>query len=137
MINKRHTFKDDFYTNLKIFILLIFISPFIVLSFFNQPSGDDYWSANTVNSYGRIGAIRHLYSTISGRYFSNFIMSICNKESKVVFFKIFPIFIIILLVLTFSFFYNSLFEKAFKSKTFSSCFFGVNCNSYYQYAKFT
>jgi hypothetical protein len=118
MINMRHTPDNDFCTNLKIFILLIFISPFTVLSFFNQPSGDDYWSANTVNSYGRIGAVWHLYSTISGRYFSNFIMSICNTlpEGKVVFFKFLPIFIIIVLVITFSFFYNSLFLKPLNQK---------------------
>lgn len=44
---------------LKIFLLIIFLVPFVVISFFNQPSIDDFWSANTIHNFGRLGAVQY------------------------------------------------------------------------------
>lgn len=96
---------------LKLLLILLFLSPFIIISFFNQPSLDDYWSANVIRDNGRLQAVQHLYHTVSGRYFSNFIMSICNSlpNGHTWVFKIAPVITIILLCAVFYFFYTSIF----------------------------
>lgn len=94
-------------------LLALFLFAFIAISFFNHPAIDDYWSANEIVNHGRLGAVKHLYETVSGRYFSNFLMSVCNTlpEGNVWIFKVWPALTIILLWLAFFYFFKSLFKE--------------------------
>lgn len=45
------------------------VLPFLLLSYYNYPSiHDDYVNANLVAQYGRLGYVRQLYATWTGRY---------------------------------------------------------------------
>ncbi len=103
---------------IKIFLLFLFLFPFIIISFFNQPSIDDFWSSNTIHNFGRLGAVKHFYESVSGRYFSNFLMSIFNTLSnrQVWIFKIFPVVIIFAFTFSTYFFYSGLLQS-FLSKS--------------------
>lgn len=102
---------------LKIALLILFLSPFIIISFFNQPAIDDFWNANTIHEYGRLGAVYHFYQVVSGRYFSNFLMSAFNTlpNYNVIVFKVWPILTIFLLLSSFIFFYKTIL-KGFLNK---------------------
>ena len=92
-------------------LFILWLLPFVITSLFNHPAIDDYWNANAVNMYGRIGAVQYFYHTVSGRYFSLFIMSLCNTLPKgpVWIFKIWPIITIAILLISSYFFYGSFF----------------------------
>ncbi len=61
-----------------------------------------------------MGAVKFFFDTHSARFFSNFLMSICNTlpYGSTLIFKIWPIIIIVLLAASFLFFYTSLFARA-------------------------
>jgi hypothetical protein len=94
-------------------LLILFLLPFIIISFFNLPANDDFWNANTVIQNGRLGAVAHFYETVSGRYFSNFLMSFLNTlpDGKTWIFKIWPIVVVVLIIMSQYFFYKSIFQK--------------------------
>ena len=100
--------------NFGFFLLLLFISPFVIISFFNQPCMDDFWSADIINHYGRLGEVKYFAENINGRFFSNTIMGLLNPlpQHKMWLFNIGPVVIIILLFCSFFFFYKSVFYKA-------------------------
>src|SRR5690349_12172282 len=49
-------------------ILLILLLPFVAISFFNHPLGDDYWITSLVRKDGFLQAQKTLYQTVSARY---------------------------------------------------------------------
>jgi hypothetical protein len=49
-------------------ILLLIISPFIFISWYNHPIGDDYWFSSMVRKYGFIKAQSIIYQTVSARF---------------------------------------------------------------------
>lgn len=114
---------------IKIFILILFLLPFFIISLFNQPAIDDFWSANIIHDHCRMGAVSYFYQTVSARFFSNFLMSFCNTlpNGKIWIFKVWPIIIIILLAASFNFLYISLFEQMATTKELllASIFFVV------------
>ncbi len=101
---------------MKLFIALciLWLLPFIITSFFNQPAIDDFWNANTVIAHGRWNATGYFYQTASARYSANFIMSLCNTlpRGNVWIFKIWPVIIIVFLLFSFCFLYASVFNKS-------------------------
>jgi len=56
-------------------IFAVTIVPFIVLSFYNHPSADDFCYTNQVSRLGFWGTQSDLYMHWSGRYVSNFLLS--------------------------------------------------------------
>ncbi len=57
-----------YYKQLKWFILAIMALPFIAISYFVHPMGDDYWITSLVREHGYIEAQIMLYKTITARY---------------------------------------------------------------------
>ncbi len=110
---------------LKIFILVLFLLPFVAISFFNQPFNDDYWSANAIRSFGRLGQIKYCFENVSARYFASFLMGLFNTlpQEKTWIFKIWPIFTLLLLFISFAFFYISIIPKNKKEAIFFSLVF--------------
>ncbi len=98
---------------MKLFISLCFLwlLPFLITSFYNHPTIDDFWNAATVMSYGRAGAVSYFYHTVSARYTATVIMSFLTTlpEGNVWIFKVFPVVVILLLISSFFFLYRSLF----------------------------
>ena len=85
-------------------VLLIF--PFWLTSIYNHPSIDDYWNANINASHSFIEGQQYFYSEVSGRFFSNFLMSLFNslRFNSVIAFKIWPILISLFLIYSIFFF---------------------------------
>lgn len=80
--------------------LLIFsLAPFVVISFYDFPAIDDFWSATKINEYGRIGSAIYFYEHVSGRYVSLFLMGILNglPSGNLLIFQIWPILVFLLL----------------------------------------
>ncbi|CAN5242331.1 hypothetical protein BH11BAC6_BH11BAC6_02460 [soil metagenome] len=98
---------------IKAFICFLFFLPFIIVSFCNHPTLDDYWNANTIAEFGRLGAAVHLYNTVSGRFFSNLMMSICNTlpANNVLLFKLAPVIFLLMLGCSFYYLLISIFKK--------------------------
>ena len=112
----------------KLFFLSLCLLPFFVTSIFNQPAVDDFWSANMIREYGRMGTVKYLYQTASARYFSNFIMSFLNtlQYGEIWMFKVWPVVIFVSLIVCFNFFYASIFQNVFtKKETLLASFFFV------------
>ena len=88
-------FKYDVY----IILLGVFtILPLLVISFFNQPSADDYCYAAKAQNLGFWDAQIYFYTGWSGRYLSTALLSIdILIKGKLVLYKIFPIALILLL----------------------------------------
>lgn len=101
--------KKSYLYKFKIALLILFLSPFVIISFFNQPAIDDFWNANAIHDYGRLGSVYYFYQVVSGRYFSNLLMSTFNTlpNGEVFIFKVWPILTIFLLLGSFLFFYKS------------------------------
>ena len=98
---------------IKIGLLIVYLIPFFVISLFNQPAIDDYWNANAVISHGKLGSVLFFYKTISGRYFSIFLMSLFNTlvNGGTWIFKIWPVVTLLLLILSQYFLYKSIFQN--------------------------
>jgi hypothetical protein len=96
-------------------LFILWLSPFFITSLFNHPALDDYWSANGINLYSRMGAVEYFYHIVSGRYFSLFVMCFCNTlpEGKVWIFKIWPILVIAFLYFSIYFLYGSFISRRF------------------------
>lgn len=100
----------------KFFFLTLFLLPFIIISFFNHPAIDDYWSANTIIKNGRVGAIIYFYNHVSGRYFSHLLMSFTNSlpYNDVWIFKAAPVLFLLLLFYSICRFFLTINESADK-----------------------
>ncbi len=61
--------------------LITFFTPFIILSFFNHPSADDFILGAKIRDEGFWNYQHHTYFTWSGRYFSNFFASILSANN--------------------------------------------------------
>lgn len=100
---------------IKILLLICYLAPFVAISIYNQPAIDDFWNANTVIEHGRLGTVAFYFQTVSGRFFSNFLMSFLNTlpYGSIWIFKLWPVVIIVLLFGSFLFLYRSLFSETF------------------------
>ena len=112
---------------MKLFIALciVWLLPFIITSYFNQPAIDDFWNADAVATHGKWGAVALFFHTVSARYSANFIMSFCNTlpDGKVWIFKVWPVIIIFFLLCSFYFFYRSVFSKSVSALQIILCSF--------------
>jgi hypothetical protein len=83
---------------------LIYILPFVALSWYNHPTNDDFWYAKWAQKYGFWNAQKVWIETISERYFSTAVMSlnplVFNSYAG---FRIFPV--VLMVLWWFSFFY--------------------------------
>jgi hypothetical protein len=52
------------------------IVPFIIISFYNHPALDDWWYAEVYKEFGFLGAQEYWYTHYTGRFFSNFAMTL-------------------------------------------------------------
>jgi hypothetical protein len=66
----------DYYWYLVFVLCLVFICPFLALSFFNHPSADDYLATIPAMEWGPITATLGWYFSWSSRYTSSFLISI-------------------------------------------------------------
>src|SRR5438552_3794747 len=64
------------YRNLNLYLPLLIIAPFIIISFFNHPALDDWWYAEVYKQFGLIGAQQYWYNHYTARFFSNFVMTV-------------------------------------------------------------
>lgn len=114
---------------LKVSLCILYLLPFAIISIFNQPAIDDFWSANVIRDHGRVGAVSFFYKTVSARFFSNFLMGFLNTlpYGEIWMFKMWPIIVILLLIGSFYFFYRSIFQTIFKANEvlLASLFFVV------------
>jgi len=55
--------------------MIVLISPFILLSFFSHPSGDDYYFFDAVAKIGFWSTQHFFYTEVNGRFISSFLMS--------------------------------------------------------------
>ncbi len=61
---------------LDVFIPLIILLPFVLISFYNHPIGDDFWFSALVRKYGFSKAEPIIFKTVSARFSALFIMGI-------------------------------------------------------------
>ena len=112
---------------IKILLLICYLLPFLVISIYNQPAIDDFWNANTVIAHGRLGTAIFYFQTVSGRFFSNFLMSFLNTlpYGTIWIFKLWPVVIIVLLFCSILFLFRSIFSKniSFKQAVIASLLF--------------
>ncbi len=93
---------------------------FLVLSFYNHPSADDFNYSMNVRQYGFFGAQQYWYTHWSGRYFATFLLSlnplVINSVSG---YKMMSFLLIFLTVFSLYFFIDTVFNKArFLEKTY-------------------
>lgn len=91
----------NLYINLALIVLFVTLTPYLLLAFFSVPASDDFLHASLSLDLGVLGFIKHRYLSWSGRYSSDFVISIYNvighKFSQyflIKFFWIIPLFII-------------------------------------------
>ncbi|HXP52085.1 MAG TPA: hypothetical protein VN922_19170, partial [Bacteroidia bacterium] len=61
----------NYYTNkVFLFLLIVILLPFFILSFYNHPYADDLFVTYMEWKYGLWGSIKYWYTSVSGRYFS-------------------------------------------------------------------
>jgi hypothetical protein len=98
-INTITIFLLNFIRSNWVFIFSAFIIlPFIILSFFNHPSADDYWYTQQSAERGFWKAQLYLYNEITGRYLSSAILCINPLVLKWLYgYTFIPIVIIVLL----------------------------------------
>ena len=90
-------------SNIIIVIGIFIILPFIILSFYNQPSADDYCFAFSSRDSGVWTAFKNCYSELTGRYFANFLL--LNNPLVYKTLWLYKFSSIVMLVLTMSAFY--------------------------------
>lgn len=72
--------------------LAFFITPFIILSYFNYPGAEDYAEVVILNEFGFFGYVKELYLTWDGRYFSAILFGIHPlKFNSFLLYKIVPV----------------------------------------------
>ena len=112
---------------IKILLLICYLLPFLIISIYNQPAIDDFWNANTVIAHGRLGTVIFYFQTVSGRFFSNFLMSFLNTlpYGSIWIFKLWPVVIIVLLFGSILFLFRSIFSEniSFKQAVIASLLF--------------
>ncbi|HTE24095.1 hypothetical protein [Flavitalea sp.] len=115
-----------------ILILVILIAPFIIISVFNHPLGDDYWITSMVRKDGFIQAQKMLYDTVSARFMLLTITSLSPLTfGNFWLYKLIPILFIIVFILVFAFLLHTIFgEKSNKRDNYflSACFTTVYLN---------
>jgi hypothetical protein len=56
--------------------LLLCLAPFLFISLYTHPFYDDYCHAAQTLKFGVLGAVRHMYATWNGKYFSTLLLSL-------------------------------------------------------------
>ncbi|MEX0812917.1 MAG: hypothetical protein WD048_11930 [Chitinophagales bacterium] len=87
---------------------LLFIAPFIIISFFNYPGAEDYAEVVLAQEFGFFGYIRELYLTWDGRFFTAILFGLHPLVFHSFFlYKLFPIILFVLLFISIVFFIHS------------------------------
>ncbi len=82
----------------------LILFPFLVLSYYNQPSSDDFDYNNLSRNLGYFNAQKHIYINWSGRYIATALMTIKELVSlPFTFYKIIPIAVITSLIIAISY----------------------------------
>lgn len=104
----------------KNYFIILFISaaallPFIIISFFNQPTGDDFWCMWMVKRFGFFGAQIEWLSSMNGRYSANIVTSAISlvflHYGSALVFKLLPVIIIMAWVAAVYHLVNTLLSK--------------------------
>lgn len=104
------------FTYLGIFAVL----PLLLISFFNNPASDDFYYAYHSKNINPINAGIWVYNHEGGRYFSNGLLCFNPLSyNNYFFFKIIPIFLLLLFVFSIKTSINSLFKNSTPEKTYS------------------
>lgn len=91
--------------------------PILILSFFNQPVGDDIWYTWMVKQHGFWETQRQWFITINGRYSANLFMSLNTWiHGSTISFKILPAVVIIAWLVVVFFVVKSVFDKSMGSR---------------------
>lgn len=81
--------------------IAIFISPFLILSFFNYPGAEDYAEVVLAQEFGTFGYIKELYLTWDGRYFAAILFAFHPLVfNSFLLYKLVPIIFCLLLLLS-------------------------------------
>jgi hypothetical protein len=98
---------------LKVFGAFMLLAPFLLISFFNHPSLDDFWNANTIAEHGRFGGFLFSIHHFSGRFTSLFLMSLLNTLPRysIWIFQLFPVVVCAGLFFSCHYFLKTLFSK--------------------------
>jgi hypothetical protein len=102
---------------LDVFFVLAILLPFVWLSFYNHPIGDDFWFSALVRKYGFSKAAFIIFSTVSPRFSSLAVMGI----NPLIFgnfwlYKLIPVLFILSFFLVFSYFIQSVTVSAANRK---------------------
>ncbi|MDO3693775.1 DUF6056 family protein [Wenyingzhuangia sp. chi5] len=90
---------------------VFFVFPFIIISFFNNPSSDDYCFASQVKELGFWAAQKATYNGWSGRYISTAILSLnIVNENNLIWYKLFPILLLMFLLIGIYFLVKNFFK---------------------------
>jgi hypothetical protein len=115
-----------------ILIIIILIAPFIIISAFNHPLGDDYWMTSMVRKDGFIQAQKMLYDTISARFMLLTIVSLSPLTfGNFWLYKLIPVLFIIVLFFVFAFLLHTISgEKSNRRDNYflSACFTAAYIN---------
>jgi len=115
-----------------IILLLVLIAPFFALSFFVNPSADDYSTFNQVSHYGYWGLQKYLYAHWSGRYAAVVIGGL-NPMRCLLIYRLIPVLLMALLFGALFFLFRTLLKKDLKTTElflFSLIFFALYLNTF-------
>lgn len=108
-MNKIFSFLEK---NIILLVGFFFIIPFVFISYFNNPSSDDYCFATQVKELGYWAAQKATYNGWTGRYFSTAILSLNIVEEKnIIWYKIFPVLLIFSMLISVFFFVREVFKS--------------------------
>lgn len=96
----RNYFGDYFSSKNGIILLCLFlIAPFLLLSYFNQPAGDDYWYNVSTRDLGYWKTQSYYFNEINSRYIATAISSLTLWLSyNLVYYKLLPVVLIAMLI---------------------------------------
>lgn len=104
------------------FCALLCIIPFVVVSFFNQPVGDDFWCIWMVKKYGFAEAQYLWFISMNNRYSANMITSLnAIFFDSVLGFKIIPVLMIIGWICSVYYFMSSILQGTISAVQKLSC----------------
>ena len=98
------------FDNFWLLLGLVSIAPFLIISYYNQPSVDDFYFTVKSQSIGALNAQIEWYLTWTGRYFSTFILSINPLVyNNLMLYKTIPVLLIVGLWLSLSLLVQAIF----------------------------
>jgi hypothetical protein len=112
MSDRPQVHRDRYTSTVDILILVILIGPFIIISGFNNPLGDDFWITSMVRKDGFIQAQKILYDTVSARYTLLTLASLSPLSfGNFWLYKLIPIIFVVLFFFVFAFLLKACFGQ--------------------------